>query len=310
MTLFSISDTCFHSYSQSHAIYQHYLHNEQPQLIWRGTDFGFLGFITPTLSQPDPIKILRRHLSENDKDADKDDVRRNAIRALNEQIDSLVPRWKGAALTADAELQVEGTNDLPWANIKFSSYNWKGKKPTIGSHQYEPWESVDIAVGEGMSRSELAKYKYHIDLGGGGGTTWGGTIEKLSMPGLLYHHMTPTKDYIHDYLTPWKHYIPVSESLQDLKKKFDWAEAHPQEAKRIADAGTNFMRELGTPQGFGKLYDDVFVEPLKRVIEAYQPVATTHPNKSWRDMLNDNVLSVNPIMECDGLVDLVDCKRL
>ena len=53
------------------------------------------------------------------------------------------------------------------------------------------------------------------------------------------------------------------------------------------------------------MYDDVFVEPLKRVIEAYQPVATTHPDKSWMDMLNDNVLSVNPIMECDGLVELV-----
>ena len=247
-----------------------------------------------------------------DKDKDAGERRRNAIRALNEQIDSLVPRWKGAALTADAELQVEGTNDLPWANIKFSSYNWKGKKPTIGSHQYEPWENVGIAVGEGMSPAELAKYKYHIDLGGGGGTTWGGTIEKLSMPGLLYHHMTPTKDYIHDYLTPWKHYIPVSENLQDLKKKFDWAEAHPQEAKRIADAGTDFMRELGTPQGFGKLYDDVFVEPLKRVIEAYQPVSTTHPDKTWRGILSGygHMVSVNPIMECDGLVDLIDCKRL
>ena len=102
--------------------------------------------------------------------------------------------------------------------------------------------------------------------------------------------------------------------MQDLKKKFDWAEAHPQEAKRIADAGTDFMRELGTPQGFGKLYDDVFVEPLKRVIEAYQPVATTHPGngKTWRGILSGygHMVSVNPIMECDGLVDLIDCKRL
>jgi len=43
----------------------------------------------------------------------------------------------------------------------------------------------------------------------------------------------------------WRYYFLVS-----------WChvpEAHPQEAKRIADAGTDFMRELGTPQGFGKL---------------------------------------------------------
>lgn len=36
-----------------------------------------------------------------------------------------------------------------------------------------------MARGDRMSRPELAKYKYHIDLGGGGGTTWTGTIEKL-----------------------------------------------------------------------------------------------------------------------------------
>ena len=217
-------------------------------------------------------------------------------------------------LDCHAELQVEGTHDIAWANIKFSSQPGGDKSPTIGSQRYEPWEKVDIAVGESINLQELAKYKYHIDLGGGGGTTWSGTIEKLALPGLLFHHMTPTKDYIHDYLTPWKHYIPVSESLQDLKKKFDWAETHPHEAKRIADAGTDFMRELGTPQGFGKLYNDVFVEPLKRVIEAYQPASTTHPGngKTWRGILSGygHMVSVNPIMECDGLVDLMDCKRL
>jgi hypothetical protein len=104
-----------------------------------------------------------------------------------------------------------------------------------------------------MSLPDLARYKYHIDLGGGGGTTWTGTIDKLAMPGLLFHHMTPTKDYFHDLLVPWRHYIPVSEDLSDLKSKYDWAESHPNEAKRIADASTQFMRELGTVEGFGRM---------------------------------------------------------
>jgi len=247
----------------------------------------------------------RFHLDPRRTDAGWNN-RETTIKMLNDKIDTLVPRWKGVALTTDAELKAENTNDVAWANIKFSSQPGGDKPPTIGSERYEPWEKVGIAVGKSMNLQELAKYKYHIDLGGGGGTTWSGTIEKLALPGLLFHHMTPTKDYIHDYLTPWKHYIPVSENLQDLKKKFDWTEAHPQEAKRIADAGTDFMRELGTPQGFGKLYDDVFVEPLKRVIEAYQPVSTTHPDKTWRDIISGYDHMV-PVMECTGTKSLKQC---
>ena len=55
-----------------------------------------------------------------------------------------------------------------------------------------------------MSLPGLAQYKYHINPGGGGGSTWSGTIVKLAMPGLLFHHyLTPTKDYFHDWLVPW-----------------------------------------------------------------------------------------------------------
>jgi len=220
---------------------------------------------------------------------------------LNEKFDTLLPRWKGIALTANAE---EDTSDsIPWANMRFSSYLGAGKTPTIGSEKYALWESVDIATGEHMSLQELAKYKYHIDLGGGGGTTWSGTIEKLGMPGLLFHHVTPTKDYIHDYLIPWKHYIPVSTDLKDLKQKFNWAESHPVEAKRIADASTDFMRELSTPQGYSKMFEQAFVEPLQRVIDAYQPVASVHDSvSSWREVFQSmgRECRVLPVMECTG----------
>ena len=202
-----------------------------------------------------------------------------------------------------------------------------GKPKTIGSEKFAAWESVSVATGESMKPQELAKYKYHIDMGGGGGTTWSGTIEKLAMPGLLFHHVTPTKDYIHDHLKAWKHYIPVSADLKDLKQKFDWVEAHPQEAKRIANASTEFMKELGTPQGFEKIYEQDFVEPLRRVIEAYQPVSTAHfqssqadrlhssdrtsklNSKSWRNVLEalDTEDQFKPVMECTGTASRKQC---
>ena len=277
----------------------------QPQLVWRGTDFGFLPTIQerPSLVHPNSQTFVRTGKVTGNNLVGIGKNRVDAIQALNEKYDTLLPRWKGAALTAQAKLQAHGTNILPWANIKFSAYLEAGKSATVGSTKYKDWESVGIGVDKGMSLEDFAKYKYHIDLGGGGGTTWSGTIEKLAMPGLLFHHVTPTKDYIHDRLKAWKHYIPVSHDLLDLKKKFDWAESHPQEAKRIADAGTEFMRHLGTPEGFGQMFQEDFVEPMHQVIEAYHPVASTHPGMmSWNDVLQlMDDRRVTPVMECSGM---------
>lgn len=105
----------------------------------------------------------------------------------------------------------------------------------------------------------------------GGGTSWTGTIEKLALPGVLFHHITPTKDWFYDRLQPWVHYIPVNSDLTDLREKFEWAESHPVEAQKIAEAGTEFARWIGTPEGFGELYQQNLVAPLKGIIDAYQP---------------------------------------
>ena len=222
---------------------------------------------------------------------DAENLRVDAAKSLRGEYATLLPRWKGVALTAEAERQAPPHDDgniatLPWANIKFASYpSHGGKFPTLGSSKYSARESVGIAVGERMPLSDLARYKYHIDLGGGGGTTWSGTIDKLAMPGLLFHHLTPTKDYFHDRLIPWKHYVPVSEDLSDLKSKYDWAESHQHEARRIADAGTQFMREMGTPEGFERMFEGHLSGPLRGAIKAYVPISSSRPGQTWRDVL-------------------------
>jgi hypothetical protein len=235
-----------------------------------------------------------------------------AVRSMMRQYDSLLPRWKAAVLTAWAEVQARGTgplrqlDELPWANMKFSRFiNGGAKTRASGSEKYKEWEDIGFATGEYMSLKTLAKFKYHIDLGGGGGTTWTGTVQKLAMPGLLFHHMTPTMDYIHHWMKPWTHYVPVNSDLKDLKRKFDWAEANPDKAKKIADAGTTLMRHLASPEGYGNMYQQDIVEPLRRIIEAYQPVRTLRHETNWptyreaiRQYEGEDVLM--RIMTCTG----------
>lgn len=277
-----------------------------PQVVWRGTDYGYLNHIEKDQGMP---YFVPHPAMEAESDEEK---ALHGLTTLREQYDQLYPRWKAAVLTAEAEQDLkkrrninkkkarELADALPWANMKFSGSSVVGKVA-----DWDELKEYGIpALGDRLSLDELAKYKYHIDLGGGGGTTWSGTIQKLAMPGLLFHHMTPTKDYIHDRMRPWVHYVPVAPDLSDLKEKFHWAEAHPHSAKLISQHGSALMRSLGTMEGFGKMFEEEFVEPIRRVMDMYQPVETVHPGMSWREVVTkvgvERAIKVHAMERCSG----------
>ena len=253
--------------------------------------------INVNLRRPNPQKDIDEHINIITplEFMEPQERKTAATNELLKIYDDLIPRWKGVVLTAEAEVtaqaqaqaqQDDGNVLLPWANIKFTTTAPVAKEDAIA--EFAKLDEYINSKGEYMSLEELAQYKYHIDLGGGGGTTWTGTMTKMAMPGLLFHHMTPTKDYIHEYMKPWIHYIPVKVDLSDLKEKYDWAEAHPQAAEMIASQGSELMRYLGTSQGFGEMYQDVFVDQVRQVIEAYQPVSRSHPGSSLEDILESH----------------------
>ena len=69
----------------------------------------------------------------------------------------------------------------PWIDTKFVG----GMNTEI--HAMLSQRGVNV-TGERMDAPEMSNYKYQIDYGGGGGTTWEGTLTKLLMPGVLFHH--------------------------------------------------------------------------------------------------------------------------
>ncbi|KAL7543246.1 hypothetical protein ACHAXR_012559, partial [Thalassiosira sp. AJA248-18] len=271
-----------------------------PQVVWRGTDFQYLTNLYIRRAKGKWIgKKFRQPLFESDmaEQISKSDLntKEAATNALENVYDDLLPRWKGVVWTARSEVEAEhkqdGTNDvLPWANIKFATAHLDKRNKV----DFNVLEGVGIhAKGERMSRETLARYKYHIDIGGGGGTTWSGTLQKLAMPGLLFHHETPMKDYFYgDWMVPWEHYVPVKEDLKDLKEKYDWAESNPDKARyietivlfdwehsltlqavaisanliyrEIAENGRRLVRSLGTREGFQPFFDQFYRDPLRQ----------------------------------------------
>lgn len=125
------------------------------------------------------------------------------------------------------------------------------------------------------------------------------------MPGLLFHHETPSRDWYFDVeIKPWIHYVPINEDLGDLREKMEWAEKNEKKAKQIARAGTIFARKLGKPSVLNDMYQKYVLQPLANVIDAYEQP----DNLSLTSLLTEGVDGIRfmEIMRCTGQ-NLIDC---
>ena len=145
-----------------------------PQIVWRGSDMGYLDAYLPTMKLPAQRRLIfDKDIAPKIKGVKPNDVNSTATKAAGLVYDELIPRWQGVVWTAMAEREAE-TNPgsrLPWANIKFTKA-WNGThKLDVGDYpSFVSLEEHGIpCMGEFMSLEEVAKYKYHIDLGGNGG---------------------------------------------------------------------------------------------------------------------------------------------
>lgn len=82
------------------------------------------------------------------------------------------PRWRASLLSVRAE-----DDQTPWIDARFVG----GENANIHSDL----SNLGVQVsGYKIDPYEMSNYKYQIDLGGGGGTTWEGTLTKMLMVSL------------------------------------------------------------------------------------------------------------------------------
>ncbi|KAI2499190.1 Glycosyl transferase family 90 [Fragilaria crotonensis] len=229
------------------------------QIMWRGTDFSFLS----NYKQFQFKGARSIHLPSSTSKLEN-------ARILMEHWNDLSPRWRAVAMSVLAEAENE-----PWIDAKFvGSFG-------IHVHQNLSAHGVEVRASETTTPTEMSIYKYQIDLGGGGGTTWRGTLSKLGMPGVLLHHETLTKDWFFDDMKHWEHFIPVHWSLVDLREKFNWVQQNPAQAKRIAEAGSKLFDEFMEEPYMARLYNELFVEYLGKVVDAYVPSDLPWSKAKW-----------------------------
>ena len=119
----------------------------RPTLIWRGTDFVFSPFYNE-------FKLSRAKRVDLTNVTSKEDT----VKTLMKHWDHLTPRWRGIALSADASLRNE-----TWIDNKFVGFLFGGQEQKFIDR------GMEVVAMKQMSPVEMAKYKYQIDYGGGGG---------------------------------------------------------------------------------------------------------------------------------------------
>ena len=236
-----------------------------PKMFWRGSDWPFLEMY-PSVGTTSGTKFLDNH---NLCGAIAGDIVNailnsgsNSGKAFN---DRLPPRLRAVVHAAVNQDDYD---------IKFTDSN-PNAPPTLCIENTLPTFSKETKTA-----CDYAQYKYLLDLGGGGGTSWKTTFWALGMPGVLFHHKTPMKDSFYGKIEAWKHYIPVSTDLSDLDKQLNWAKSNPGECEKISKRASAFVKYMMSAEGLKEHARETFIEPMSKFIQAYNdPVDGTEDTR-------------------------------
>lgn len=239
--------------------------------VWRGSDWHYLEAY-PKVGTLDANRYVRiAGLCDKDIDTIQENILDNRGRSDTDVRHRVPPRLRAAIIA----------NKYPDNyDIKFSDSNPRAPAENCIDDRIPLFSSGDV-----WNACQFERYKYLVDIGGGGGTSWKSTFRFLAMPGVLFHHETMMRDSFYDDITPWVHYIPLNEDMSDLHEKFLWAESHPEEAFKISKQATQFVKDFITPDGLKEHARKHFVPEMKDYIEGYT-VAKEDYNLTVADMVN------------------------
>ena len=157
--------------------------------------------------------------------------------------------WRGAA----TGIGIEGPDWLDTARAKLVLEAKKiGDRSIVDAKltriQHLPPHAIQTLLTEGVVDDEVPfetffNFKYVVDADGYH-CAWKSLFLKLMMGSVVLKMDSPFEQWYHCNLMPWRHYIPVSHDLKELKDVHAWLLAHDSEAQTIAQEGQEFISKV------------------------------------------------------------------
>jgi len=118
----------------------------------------------------------------------------------------------------------------------------KFTRKVLGAKENPELENYPELFAEFIYPEDHLQYRYLMDADGNA-STYTRLYWILRSNSTAIKHDSPFTMWFHPLLRPYEHYIPVKGDFSDLKEKLDWARAHPEEAKAIAEKSTRLTKE-------------------------------------------------------------------
>lgn len=141
--------------------------------------------------------------------------------------------WIGNPRTQALRLKLLAIGNANRNKLSIIPMDWLRDFPKGRKHRYTHYVSLE----------DHSQYKYLIDCGAAG---YSGRLKFLlhtNRPLFIVDRQDDTKEYFHDDLVPFQHFIPVKEDLSDLLAMLAWADENYDQALKIAAAAKKFAME-------------------------------------------------------------------
>jgi len=130
-----------------------------------------------------------------------------------------------------------------------------------------------------LTLAEMLQYKALIVLEGHDVAT-GFKWAQYSNSVVMAPPFTKSSWAMEDLLIPWVHYIPISETFEDVHEKMQWVIDHDKEAQAIARAGQLWMMDLWTHPQADADTKAIYNEILKRYARHW----VYDPDRDWSSL--------------------------
>ena len=131
-----------------------------------------------------------------------------------------------------------------------------------------------------MNMEDYQQYVAVIDIDGNAWSSRFGAL--LCMDSVVLKVQPKTVDYFHHHLVPWKHYIPIQETLSDMTDRIKWVIEHKKEARAIVENAQHWCSRQMRKESLAKDVLNIWNIYVEYLDKADQTWSKTWSKATWQ----------------------------